>query len=65
MPDIKVFQEPAPYTHHQLPSRNVREIATAKLVLAPGCVLNVKKLMAEIAEVWRDLRSTLDRPAKQ
>ena len=35
----KVFQEPDPYTHHQLPSGTSRN-ATAKLILAPGCVLN-------------------------
>jgi adenylosuccinate synthase len=45
----KVFQEPDPYTHHQLPSGTSRN-PTAKLILAPGCVLNSKKLMMEIAK---------------
>jgi len=45
----KVFQEPNPYTHHQLPSGTSRNSA-AKLILAPGCVLNAEKLMEEIAK---------------
>jgi adenylosuccinate synthase len=45
----KVFQEPDPYTHHQLPSGTSRN-QTAKLILAPGCVLNAQKLMEEIAK---------------
>jgi adenylosuccinate synthase len=45
----KVFQSPDPYTHHQLPSGTSRNPA-AKLILAPGCVLNAKKLMEEIAK---------------
>jgi adenylosuccinate synthase len=45
----KVFQEPDPYTHHQLPSGTSRN-PTAKLILAPGCVLNAEKLMEEIAK---------------
>lgn len=45
----KVFQEPDPYTHHQLPSGTSRS-PTAKLLLAPGCVLNAEHLMKEIAE---------------
>jgi adenylosuccinate synthase len=49
----KVFQEPNPYTHHQLPSGTSRN-PTARLVLAPGCVLNVTKLMGEIAKYGVD-----------
>ena len=49
----KVFQEPDPYTHHQLPSGTSRN-ATAKLILAPGCVLNAQKLMEEIAKYGVD-----------
>jgi len=49
----KVFQEPDPYTHHQLPSGTSRNPA-ARLVLAPGCVLNAKKLMDEIGKYGVD-----------
>jgi adenylosuccinate synthase len=49
----KVFQEPDPYTHHQLPSGTSRN-ATAKLILAPGCVLNATKLMEEVAKYGVD-----------
>jgi adenylosuccinate synthase len=45
----KVFQEPHPYTHHQLPSGTSRN-QEAKLILAPGCVLNSEKLMEEISK---------------
>jgi len=45
----KVFSEPTPYTHHQLPSGTSRN-ATARLILAPGCVLNAEHLMKEISE---------------
>jgi len=44
----KVFVSPAPYTHHQLPSGTLR--SDAKLVIAPGSVLNAEALMREIAE---------------
>lgn len=49
----KVFQEPDPYTHHQLPSGTSRN-PTAKLILAPGCVLNAEKLMEEISKYGVD-----------
>ena len=49
----KVFQEPNPYTHHQLPSGTSRN-ASAKLILAPGCVLDCQKLMEEIAKYGVD-----------
>jgi adenylosuccinate synthase len=44
----KVYEEPEPYTHHQLPSgtRNCE----AGLIIGPGAVLSVPKLLKEIAE---------------
>jgi len=45
----KVYMSPDPYTHHQLPSGTLRN-PEAKLVLAPGCVLNSDDLIGEIAE---------------
>jgi adenylosuccinate synthase len=45
----KVFVSPEPYTHHQLPSGTLRN-SEARLLLAPGCVLNVKKLLKEVAD---------------
>jgi adenylosuccinate synthase len=44
----KVFLDPATYTHHQLPSGTLR--SQAKLVIAPGAVLNAESLLKEIAE---------------
>lgn len=44
----KVFEDPEPYVHHQLPSGTRR--CNAALVIAPGAVLNCKKLLKEIAE---------------
>lgn len=44
----KVFEDPKPYTHHQLPSGTRR--CNAKLLLTPGMNLNVEKLLKEIAE---------------
>lgn len=44
----KVFLDPAPYTHHQLPSGTLR--SSAKLMIAPGSVLNAEALMREIAD---------------
>lgn len=43
-----VFEVPEPYAHHQLPSgtRN----SEARLVIGPGAVLRVDKLLKEIAE---------------
>ncbi len=49
----KVFQEPDPYTHHQLPAGTSRN-PTASLILAPGCVINAKKLMEEAAKYGVD-----------
>jgi adenylosuccinate synthase len=45
----KVFVSPEPYTHHQLPSGTLRN-PDAKLLISPGCVLNAKTLLREIAE---------------
>jgi adenylosuccinate synthase len=45
----KVFVSPEPYTHHQLPSGTLRN-PRAKLLLPPGCVLNARTLLREIAE---------------
>lgn len=44
----KVFQDPAPYTHHQLPSGT--RFSEARLLIAPGAVVNAEKLLKEIAE---------------
>lgn len=44
----KVYEEPEPYAHHQLPSGTRR--CEAKLLIGPGAVLNVEKLLKEIAE---------------
>lgn len=44
----KVYQEPDPYAHHQLPSGTKR--CEARLLIGPGAVLNVEKLLKEIAE---------------
>jgi adenylosuccinate synthase len=44
----KVFQDPAPYTHHQLPSGT--RFSEARLLIAPGAVVNADKLLKEIAE---------------
>jgi adenylosuccinate synthase len=49
----KVFKEPDPYTHHQLPSGTSRS-PSARLMLAPGCVINVPHLMKEISECGVD-----------
>lgn len=45
----RVFLEPEPYTHHQLPSGTWRN-SEATLILAPGCVINVPNLLKEIAD---------------
>jgi len=44
----KVFEEPAPYTFHMLPSGT--RSCSAKLVIGPGAVLHVQKLLKEIHE---------------
>lgn len=43
-----VYEEPAPYPHHQIPSGT--RFSEAKLIIAPGAVLAVDKLVKEIAE---------------
>ena len=44
-----VFELPKPYTHHQLPS-GTRRNESARLLIGPGAVLDVDKLLIEIAE---------------
>jgi adenylosuccinate synthase len=44
----KVFEDPEPYTHHQLPSGTRR--SNARLALGPGAVLDFSKLLTEISE---------------
>lgn len=44
----KVYEEPYPYTHHQLPSGTRK--CEAGLIIGPGAVLSVPKLLKEIAE---------------
>jgi adenylosuccinate synthase len=44
----KVFLDGGPYTHHQLPSGTLR--SNARLLIGPGAVLNVEKLLQEIAD---------------
>lgn len=44
----KVYLDGGAVTHHQLPSGTLR--CDAKLLIAPGAVLNVEKLQREIAE---------------
>ena len=49
----KVFELPEPYTHHQLPS-GTRRNENAKLLIGPGAVLNVNKLLEEVGECGVD-----------
>jgi len=44
----KVFEVPEPYTHHQLPSGTRK--SEAKLLLGPGMVIHVDKLLKEISD---------------
>jgi adenylosuccinate synthase len=44
----KVYEEPESYTHHQLPSGTRK--SEARLIIGPGAVLSVPKLLKEIAE---------------
>ena len=44
----KVFEEPEPYTHRQLPSGT--RFSDAKLLIGPGAVINVETLLKEAAE---------------
>jgi adenylosuccinate synthase len=50
----KVFMRPTPYIHHQLPSGTLRN-TTARLVIAPGAVLNVELLLREMSECRVDV----------
>lgn len=49
----KVFELPEPYTHHHLPSGT--RTSNAKLLLAPGSVLLLDKLLQEIADCKVDV----------
>ena len=49
-----VFELPKPYTHHQLPS-GTRRNENVKLLIGPGAVLDVDKLLVEIAECEVDV----------
>ena len=49
-----VFELPTPYTHHQLPS-GTRRNESARLLIGAGAVLDVHKLLAEIAECKVDV----------
>jgi len=44
----KVFQDPVPYTHRQLPSGTL--FSNAKLLIGPGAVIDVDTLLKEAAE---------------
>jgi adenylosuccinate synthase len=44
-----VFESPKPYKHYQLPS-GTRTAHAARLLIGPGAVLNVEKLLREIAD---------------
>jgi adenylosuccinate synthase len=44
----KVFFDPDPYTHHQLPSGTLR--SDSQLIISPGSVLNARNLLKEVAE---------------
>ncbi|EQD69954.1 adenylosuccinate synthetase, partial [mine drainage metagenome] len=58
----KVFGDP-PYTHHQLPS-GTRYNTEARLLIGPGAVLNVDKLLVEIGDCGVDAgRLVIDRRA--
>ena len=58
----KVFEEPEPYAHHQLPSGTRK--SDAKLLIGPGAVLNPKSLLKEIADCKVDKeRLCIDRNA--
>jgi adenylosuccinate synthase len=45
----KVYLKSGPYVHHQLPSGTLRN-ASAKLIIAPGAVINPELLLTEIRE---------------
>uniref|UniRef100_Q01T19 Adenylosuccinate synthetase n=1 Tax=Solibacter usitatus (strain Ellin6076) TaxID=234267 RepID=Q01T19_SOLUE len=54
-----VYEEPNAYAHHQLPSGT--RFSNSKLVIAPGAVLAVEKLLKEIADCQVDNeRLTID-----
>jgi len=44
----KVYEEPEPFTHHQLPSGTRR--CEVPLLIGPGAAINVEKLLEEVAK---------------
>ncbi len=50
----KVFQDPEPYTHRQLPSGTL--FSDAKLLIGPGAVIDVDTLLKETADCDVDAR---------
>lgn len=50
----KVFEEPTPYTFHQLPSGT--RCTEASLIIGPGAVINVEGLLNEINDCQVDLK---------
>lgn len=55
----KVYEEPKPYTFHQLPSGT--RAGEAQLIIGPGAVINAKTLLMEIANCQVDAsRLTID-----
>lgn len=55
----KVYEEPKPYTFHQLPSGT--RACEARLIIGPGAVINAKTLLTEIANCQVDAsRLTID-----
>src|SRR5579863_7977730 len=44
----KVYEDPKPYTHHQLPSGTRR--SNAQLLIGPGAVMHLADLLQEIAD---------------
>lgn len=54
-----VYEDPTPYTHHQLPSGTRR--GKAQLLIGPGATIRLDKLLKEIAECGVDAsRLTID-----
>lgn len=58
----KVYEEPEPYPHHQLPSGTRK--SEAQLLLGPGAVISIPQLLKEIADCKVDAeRLCIDRNA--
>ena len=52
----KVYEEPEPFTHHQLPSGTRR--CEVPLLIGPGATINVEKLLEEVAKCKVDCDQT-------